>query len=78
MSIPLALHSWTQAEAALTGAVRRGRPPTVASALTLRIPELYKSELRRELENRGYSWASLFPDPEGFRTFSEIVASLEP
>lgn len=68
MSISLALHSWTQAEAAVTGAAVPGRAPTVASALTIRVPSAQKPALQAELEASGITWAYIFPDPDGLRS----------
>lgn len=71
MSIPLVLHGWGQAEAAMEERRARGRGVTVASALTLRLPASTKSQLCRELEALTISWQNLFPDAEGFREHSE-------
>ncbi len=76
MSLPLALHSWTQAEGAFAGARPRGRKPTVASTLTLRIPQRAKSQIRRDLEAEGYSMRLLFPDTEGYKANDPVVREL--
>jgi hypothetical protein len=73
MSIPLALHSWSQAESVETGSPVRGRPPTVASALTLRVPSGNKTQLQKGLSAMNVTWSSLFPDPEGLRLYGERV-----
>lgn len=76
MSIPLALHSWVQAEAAAGGRPAHGRRPTVASALTLRIPAAAKASIRADLEVEGWTMERLFPDPEGYRDRSVVLAGL--
>lgn len=76
MSLPLALHLWAQAEGALTGAAVRGRTPTVASALTLRVPAASKQAIRDQLEVVGITWASLFPDPGGLASRGAIASGL--
>ncbi len=77
MSIPLRLHSWSQAEAALEGKHPRGKHVKVASGLTLRIPADAKRGLRGELEDQyGLTMSALFPDPEGFRQHSKDVRRL--
>jgi len=73
MSIPLALPSWSQAESAQTGLPVRGRPPTVASAPTLRVPSGKKKQLQRSLRATDVTWPSLFSDPEGLRLYGERV-----
>jgi hypothetical protein len=76
MSIPLSLHSWTQAEElAATGAIS-GRVPTIASVLTLRVPHAAKSQVRRDLEAEGYTMKRLFPDPDGYRQYDTVVRAL--
>ena len=70
MSIPLALHSWMQAEAAMNGRNVRGRQPTVATALTLRVPSGRKARFREQLAADGYSYRHLFPDPRGLLDYS--------
>lgn len=77
MSIPLALHSWSQAEAALAGGADRGRKPTVASALTIRIPAKRKPKLLEGLESKTITWAWLFPDPEGLAARGPVARSLQ-
>jgi hypothetical protein len=76
MSLPLALHSWSQAEAAQSGNAVRGRALSVASALTIRIPRDAKPNIRIDLETEGYSMRRLFPDPEGYKDRSSIVQAL--
>lgn len=78
MSAPLALHSWAQAEAAAHHGVVPGRQPTVASALTLRIPHGSKLQIQLDLEDEGYTMKRLFPDAEGFRSRSAVVRALLP
>jgi hypothetical protein len=76
MSLPLALHSWGQAEAAEQGRSARGRKVSFASALTIRIPASAKAPLCRELETKGYSLSSLFPDPDGLKSYEPFVRGL--
>ncbi len=76
MSIPLALQSWAQAEAAFNGTTARGRAATVVSALTLRIPQANKTALRESLEESGLSWSTLFPDAAGLASRGPFVSSL--
>jgi hypothetical protein len=76
LSIPLVLHQWSQAEAAATGAAVGGREPTVASALTLRIPAAAKGAMRAGLEAAGLSHAHLFPDEAGLIRHAPSLAGL--
>jgi FRG domain len=76
MSIALALHSWSQAEAALNGGVVRGRTPTTASALTIRIEARHKQSILTNLRGRGYTWAMLFPDVDGLRRYGPVASGL--
>jgi hypothetical protein len=76
LSIPLALMSWSQAEAAAAGRSAPGRAATTATALALTIPKANKASLRVELEDDGLSWAYLFPDAEGLRDRGPITSRL--
>ena len=76
MSLPLTLHSWAQAEAAMNNTRARGRSPSVASALTLRIPAESKQQLLNELDSVGINWEYLFPDPEGLRQRGAVARRL--
>lgn len=75
-SIPLALHQWSRAEAALMQTKTKGRAATTASALTLRIPRESKAKLLEELEARELSWSYLFPDAEGLRLRGPVASRL--
>lgn len=76
MSIPLALQAWAQAEAAFAGRTAPGPAATVASALTLRIPQANKAAFRQSLEDAGLSWSSLFPDAAGLARRGPFVSRL--
>lgn len=76
MSIPLALQAWVQAEAAFNRTTARGPAVTVASALTLRIPQDNKAAIRRSLEKSGRSWSTLFPDAAGLARRGPFVSTL--
>lgn len=79
MSVPLALHSWAQAEAAQRGTRAKGPRVTYASAMTLRIDQAAKAQIRAALEGgHGITMATLFPDPDGFRENSPLVRPLLP
>lgn len=76
MSLPLALQSWKQAESALDGTSVRGKPASVASALTLRVPAAAKKAIRTELEEMGWGMATLFPDVAGLRDHEPGIQEL--
>lgn len=76
MSLPLALHSWAQAEAASRGTNAPGPRPTFASALTLRIPAAAKASIRADLELQLATDARLFPDPEGYLRLAPTMREL--
>ncbi len=67
LSVPLTLHSWAQAEAAMNNTKAPGRAPSVASAMTLRVPAGSKEQLLGALDSEGINWEYLFPDPDGLR-----------
>ncbi len=76
MSLPIALHSWSQSEAALSRANVRGRAPAVASALTIRIPARAKASLLAALYKQEYRFAKLFPDAQGLSDHGPVTQHL--
>jgi hypothetical protein len=76
MSIPRAIHSWAPAEAAGNGRTTKGRPPTITSALSIRIPADCKKSFLTYLNGEKRSAGYLFPDPEGFKEHSTVSQML--